>query len=101
MKKPIISPTQRKALEVLEAGGCIHVTYYTGPNMEHSAFIVGPNNKGHETISMATVNALITQGWLKNLEVEGYLWRSSHYVLSRDAPLTTRKLEAFEWLPTE
>ena len=77
----LVSPTQRKALEALEAGAVIHIVNHM--NLQTSAFITNPGGPGHQTISQATVEALRVQGWLDRTGDPLMLFRGTSYVISQ------------------
>ncbi len=77
----LVSPTQRKALEVLAQGGRIIVVRHNGRDGTDTAFLYKKQGE-HLPISTATVEVLRVQGWLRDTKGLGYLWRASDYVIS-------------------
>lgn len=77
----LVSPTQRKVLEALVAGSCIHLVHHSR-NRNDSAFLSDGGFHAHQTISVATLEALRVQGWLVNTTEDGWRWRGSRYIIS-------------------
>jgi hypothetical protein len=73
----LVSPTQRKALELLAKGGEVHVVDHVNFRLGRSAFIAEFPGYGHVRLSMATFEALHVQGWLETKPGRGLT-----YVLS-------------------
>lgn len=76
-----MSPTQRKALEALDAGARIVLVLHSGHDLSNSAAMF-PKNGGMVRISTATLEALRVQGWLTSVGDPEYDWRGSTYVIS-------------------